>query len=101
MNELLKIIGSSDESLETILAKNARLKNLVELYPDIKQVITSASKLEGLPRNTSTHAAGIVITKDNLLYHTPLDKGMNGIYQTQYEASDLEVLGLLKMDFLV
>ncbi|HHU23825.1 MAG TPA: DNA polymerase III subunit alpha [Acholeplasmataceae bacterium] len=100
LNELLKIIGSSDESLETILAKNARLKNLVELYPDIKQVITLASKLEGLPRNTSTHAAGIVITKDNLLYHTPLDKGMNGIYQTQYEASDLEVLGLLKMDFL-
>ena len=41
-----------------------------------------------------------MITKDNLLYHTPLDKGMNGIYQTQYEASDLEVLGLLKMDFL-
>lgn len=100
LNELLKIVGNSDESMESILASNSRLKSLTETYPDIAQVINLASKLEGLPRTVSTHAAGIVITKENLLNYTPLDKGMNGIYQTQYEASDLEALGLLKMDFL-
>ena len=71
LNELLKIVGNSDESMESILASNSRLKSLIETYPDIAQVINLASKLEGLPRTVSTHAAGIVITKDNLLNYTP------------------------------
>ena len=72
----------------------------MEDYDDIKRVLTVACKIQGIPRNTSTHAAGIVITKYDLVNYTPLDEGLDDIYQTQYEASDLEALGLLKMDFL-
>ena len=73
---------------------------MMENYPDINKVLTVACRIEGLPRNVSTHAAGIIITKYDLVNYTPLDNGLNGIYQTQFEASDLEDLGLLKMDFL-
>jgi DNA polymerase-3 subunit alpha len=69
-------------------------------YDDIARVLNIACKIQGLPRNVSTHAAGIIITKYNLVNFTALDNGLDGIYQTQFEASDLEDLGLLKMDFL-
>ena len=69
-------------------------------YEDINKVLTIACKIQDIPRNISTHAAGIVITKFDLVNYTPLDEGLDEIYQTQYEAKDLEALGLLKMDFL-
>ncbi len=87
-------------TLEEIIKKNMNLQTLMDDYEDINQVVIVASKLEGLPRNTSTHAAGIIITGSDLVHYTPLDNGLDDIYQTQYEASDLEALGLLKMDFL-
>ena len=69
-------------------------------YEEINKLLISAAKIQGLPRNISTHAAGIIITKYPLVNYTALDNGLDGIYQTQFEASDLESLGLLKMDFL-
>ncbi len=86
--------------LENLVKSSHVLTQLLDEYDDIAKVVNIACKIQGLPRNTSTHAAGIIITKYNLVNYTPLSLGLNGIYQTQFEASDLESLGLLKMDFL-
>lgn len=106
LKEILKCISNVplkelySSTLKEIIEKDNHLQKLMEDYDDINQVVTVASKMEGLPRNTSTHAAGIIITGSDLVHYTPLDNGLDDVYQTQYEASDLELLGLLKMDFL-
>jgi len=102
LNEILKNIptGNVNNNLKSIVEESKELKQLIYENKDIKRVIEIATKLEGLPRHTSTHAAGIIITKNDMVDYTPVDEGLDEIYQTQYEASDLEDLGLLKMDFL-
>lgn len=100
LNNELKNEKHSSLSLEEVVKNSKVLTQLIDEYDDIARVVNNAIKIQGLPRNTSTHAAGIIITKYNLVNYTPLDTGLDGIYQTQYEASDLESLGLLKMDFL-
>ena len=87
-------------SLKDAIEKSPELQQLMDDYDDINKVVSVAATIQGLPKNISTHAAGIIITKYDLVNFTPLDEGLDGIYQTQYEASDLEELGLLKMDFL-
>lgn len=87
-------------TLSDAISESIDLQQLIDDYDDIRRVIKIASKIESIPRNISTHAAGIVITKYDLVNYTALDDGLDDIYQTQYEASDLEELGLLKMDFL-
>lgn len=87
-------------SLKTLIEASNDLQLLMNNYEDINKVLTIACKIQDIPRNISTHAAGIVITKFDLVNYTPLDEGLDEIYQTQYEAKDLEALGLLKMDFL-
>ncbi len=59
-----------------------------------------ALKLEGLPRNSSTHAAGIVISPSPLVNTVPIEEGHDGIYSTQWPMGDIEACGLIKMDFL-
>ena len=100
LEEILKHLKDSKKSLLEIYREDESLQALANNYEDIKKVIETAIQISGLPRNVSTHAAGIIITKNELTNYTPLDLGLNDIYQTQYEASDLEELGLLKMDFL-
>lgn len=100
LQEILKHIDNKKNTLKEQINENSRLRELMLKYDDINRVLKLASRIEGLPKSTSTHAAGIIITKDDLVNYTPLDKGINGLYQTQYEASDLEALGLLKIDFL-
>ncbi len=106
LNEIFKCINSvpkkdlDTQSLSTLIETSSSLKNLMDNYEDIAQVLKIALKMENLPRNITTHASGIIITKDDLEHYTPLNNGTNGIFQTQYEASDLEMLGILKMDFL-
>ena len=87
-------------SLKTLIEASSDLQLLMNNYEDINKVLTISCKIQDIPRNISTHAAGIVITKFDLVNYTPLDEGLDEIYQTQYEAKDLEALGLLKMDFL-
>lgn len=67
-----------------------------ELY----EFLYIAKGLEGLPRHISTHAAGIILSDVALDEIIPLQEGINGLFQSQLEASDLEKIGLLKMDFL-
>ena len=77
---------------------------LIENYKDrdseITEFLTIAKGLEGLPKHISTHAAGIVLSDIDLTDVIPLRTGINGVYQSQFEAPDLEAMGLLKMDFL-
>ncbi len=65
-----------------------------------QQLFSIAMKLEGLPRHTSTHAAGVIISEMPLTDIIPIQSGHEGIYLTQFPMDLLEELGLLKMDFL-
>ena len=100
LNVQLNNVKTYQPLLQDLIDNSKDLQQLIDEYDDIAQVLSVAAKIQGLPRNISTHAAGIIITKNNLVNYTALDKGLNNIYQTQFEASDLESLGLLKMDFL-
>ncbi len=86
-------------TLDKALSMNPELKALYDEDPEVKQIIDISKKLEGLPRHASTHAAGVVITKDPVDTYVPLYKNDN-IISTQYTMTILEELGLLKMDFL-
>ena len=81
------------------LEQNREFKELYESNTSVKQLIDIAIKLEGLPRQASTHACGIVITKDPVDTYVPLYVN-DGNISTQYTMNLLEELGLLKMDFL-
>ncbi len=65
-----------------------------------RRLFDTAVKLEGLPRHTSTHAAGVVISEHPLVEAIPIQKGHENVYLTQYSMEHLEDVGLLKMDFL-
>ena len=86
-------------TLEKAVEMNPELREMYEEDPEVKQVIDISKKLEGLPRHASTHAAGVVITKDPVDTYVPLYKNEN-LISTQYTMTILEELGLLKMDFL-
>ena len=81
------------------LEVNSELKELYENDDETKQIIDLSMKVEGLPRHASTHAAGVVITKDPVDTYVPLYLNQEQI-STQYTMTTLEELGLLKMDFL-
>ncbi len=84
-----------NEALET----SPEFKGVYESSEQMKELIDTARKVEGMPRNTSTHAAGVVITRDPVVSYVPLAKNDDTVV-TQYTMVTLEELGLLKMDFL-
>ena len=86
-------------TLDKALDISPDLKNMYETEPQIKRVIDMARKIEGVPRNASTHAAGVVISKLPLDEYVPLYNGEKGP-ATQFNMTTIEELGLLKMDFL-
>ena len=71
-----------------------------ETDSEMMRLLRVAKQIEGLPRHTGTHAAGMILSKQDLTEHIPLQIGINNFYQSQLEASELEKLGLLKIDFL-
>jgi len=87
-------------TLNKAIAKEPELKGLVDSNPQINELFTVASSLEGTVRHASTHAAGIVISDEPLINKVPLYQGANGELTTQYEMRSLGDIGLLKMDFL-
>ena len=86
-------------TLEKALEENPKLKEMYDTDERVKQLIDTAQSLEGMPRNTSTHAAGVVITADPVCSYVPLSRNDDTIV-TQYTMTTIEELGLLKMDFL-
>ena len=86
-------------TLKEALNISPRLKEMYDGDPKVKKLINTAMQLEGMPRNTSTHAAGVVITADPVVTYVPLSRNDDTIV-TQYTMTTIEELGLLKMDFL-
>ena len=86
-------------TLKDALETSQQLKGLYEGDEKVKKLIDTAMALEGMPRNTSTHAAGVVITKLPVSDYVPLARNDDTVV-TQYTMTTIEELGLLKMDFL-
>lgn len=87
-------------TIKKALETNRELKNLYESDEQAKFLIDISMRLEGLPRHTSMHAAGVVISKAPVDEYVPLSKAADDKITTQYTMTTLEELGLLKMDFL-
>jgi DNA polymerase-3 subunit alpha len=98
ISKLIPFNYSIDEALEA----SAELRNLIETNPDAKNVVDIARRLEGVVRHASTHAAGVVISREPLVNYVPLQHTVRGenMIMTQYEMHSIEALGLLKIDFL-
>ena len=86
-------------TLKDALNVSPKLKEMYDGDERVRQLIDTAMSLEGMPRNTSTHAAGVVITADPGCTYVPLSRNDDTIV-TQYTMTTIEELGLLKMDFL-
>ena len=86
-------------TLDKALAINPELKKMYDEKPQVRELIDTARALEGMPRHASTHAAGVVITKDPVDTYVPLARNDEQMV-TQFTMTTLEELGLLKMDFL-
>jgi len=111
VGRVLKIsYGDVDRIAKMIPAvPNMTLDKALEAVPDLKklakqdeysQLVDYSKTLEGLARHASTHAAGVVITPDELTNYTPIYKSSQGDVTTQYDMKILEDIGVLKMDFL-
>ena len=88
----------------SVAETNRIVKQATEAYeitdPNTLNILKLAQSIEGLPRHTGTHAAGIILSSVDLTRIIPLQTGSSELYQSQLEASDLEHMGLLKIDFL-
>jgi DNA polymerase-3 subunit alpha len=91
--------GPTAPGLAEALEKDADLRALRLERPDLAEVFGFSVQLEGLARNISTHAAGVVISDEPITWHVPLAKNGDDIV-TQWTMTQLEALGLLKMDYL-
>lgn len=87
-------------TIDKALTMNPELKKLYESDGEVRHLIDMAKRLEGLPRHTSMHAAGVVIASKPVDEFVPLSQAADGTITTQYTMTTLEELGLLKMDFL-
>ena len=87
-------------TLEKALKMSPDLKKAYDGDPQVKEQIDMSMRLEGLPRHTSMHAAGVVISQKAIDEYVPLSLGADGSVTTQFTMTTLEELGLLKMDFL-
>ena len=87
-------------TIDKALKMNPELKKTYEDQPEIHDLIDTARRLEGLPRHTSMHAAGVVISQRDVSEYVPLSRAQDGSIVTQFTMTTLEELGLLKMDFL-
>ncbi len=87
-------------TLEKALKMNPELRKSYENDPQVHELIDMSMRLEGLPRHTSMHAAGVVISQKEVDEYVPLSRASDGTITTQFTMTTLEELGLLKMDFL-
>ena len=87
-------------TIDKALNMNPELKKAYDEQEEIHHLIDMAKRLEGLPRHTSMHAAGVVISQKDVDEYVPLSKAQDGSITTQFTMTTLEELGLLKMDFL-
>ena len=87
-------------TIDKALKINPELSKLYNTDETVKKLINMSRRLEGLPRHTSMHAAGVVISQKPVMEYVPLSRASDGSLVTQFTMTTLEELGLLKMDFL-
>ena len=87
-------------TIDKALKENPELRRTYENDEQVKNLIDMAKRLEGLPRHSSMHAAGVVISQKSVDEYVPLSRAADGTITTQFTMTTLEELGLLKMDFL-
>ncbi|WP_438431897.1 DNA polymerase III subunit alpha [Gorillibacterium sp. sgz500922] len=87
-------------TLKQALELNPDLEALCARHASTRRLIDLAMKVEGMPRHASTHAAGVVISREPLTHYVPLQEGSEKTALTQFTMENLEAIGLLKMDFL-
>ena len=87
-------------TIDKALIMNPELRAMYESDETVKRLIDMAKRLEGLPRHTSMHAAGVVISQKAMDEYVPLSRSSDGTITTQFVMTTIEELGLLKMDFL-
>ncbi len=87
-------------TLDRALKESPDLRNAYNNDSQVKYLIDMSKRLEGLPRHTSMHAAGVVISRTSVDEYVPLSRAADGTITTQFTMTTLEELGLLKMDFL-
>ncbi len=98
---IAKMIPSElNMTIDRALEMNPELRKAYEEQEEIHYLIDMAKRLEGLPRHTSMHAAGVVISQKDVDEYVPLSRAQDGSITTQFTMTTLEELGLLKMDFL-
>lgn len=99
ITEIVKY-STNYESIAAMIKTDRDVQNRMAQYDNVKSWLTIAKNIEGLPKHVGTHAAGIIISDEPITEYTPIQSGLQGGYQTQFEQADLEAIGLLKMDFL-
>lgn len=99
IEEVIKHLEGYD-TIKIAIDESEIIKNIMSRNHEADKLLTIAKDIEGLVKHISTHAAGIIVSGTNLKQHSALQPGLLNMYQTQYEASDLESIGLLKIDFL-
>ena len=87
-------------TIDKALIMNPELRAMYESDEQVRTLIDMSKRLEGLPRHTSMHAAGVVISQKSMDEYVPLSRGSDGTITTQFVMTTIEELGLLKMDFL-
>ena len=87
-------------TIDKALEMNPEFKKLYMEEEQVRELVDMSRRLEGLPRHTSTHAAGVVICPAAAENYVPLSRGADGTINTQFTMTTIEELGLLKMDFL-
>lgn len=87
-------------TIDKALVMNPELRGMYESDESVKKLIDMSRRLEGLPRHTSMHAAGVVISQKPMDEYVPLSRASDGTITTQFTMTTIEELGLLKMDFL-
>ena len=94
------ISSQSNKTIAEHIYASDELREYIKQSKKLRLLFKIATTLEGLPRHISTHAAGVVMSDEQLTKHVPLTVGSHDTYMTQYAMNDLEAIGLLKMDFL-
>jgi DNA polymerase-3 subunit alpha len=101
INQISALIPSElNITLERALENSSKLQEFIRTSEKNRFMFETARRLEGLPRHYSTHAAGIVLSENNLTETTPVQDGNEGMLMSQYSKNYVERVGLLKMDFL-
>ena len=87
-------------TIDKALKENPEFRKLYETDEQVKQLIDMAKRLEGLPRHSSMHAAGVVISQKSVDEYVPLSRAADGTITTQFTMTTLEELGLLKLSLI-